>query len=404
MLGESFTGRRYLGLVLILGSLSAIGPLTIDTYLPALPTLTRQLGATDAQAQLTLTGLLLGLGLGQLIVGPLSDTFGRKRPLMIGLIAHAAMSVLCGLAPSIEVLTVTRVLQGLAGAAITVVGMAMVRDLFTGLRAAQLLSRLILVLGVAPILAPSLGSALLKVTSWRGIFVVIGAAALTMLVVAWRKLPETLPPQRRRPASARGTARAYAGVLRDPVFVGLVAVASLVFSGLFSYVAGSPFILQEIFGLTPSMFGIAFAANAVGMIAMTQLNPVLVRRWGPARILRIGVGISLLATTTLVLTSLFEIGGLAGFLVPMWVAMAGFGLSMPNSPALALSRHGEAAGTAAAVLGAAQFGIGGLVSPLVGLLSNGTAVPMAAIMASATLLASIILFGLRKVLAAQPME
>ena len=152
MLGESFTGRRYLGLVLILGSLSAIGPLTIDTYLPALPTLTRQLGATDAQAQLTLTGLLLGLGLGQLIVGPLSDTFGRKRPLMIGLVAHASMSVLCGLAPTIEILTVTRVLQGLAGAAITVVGMAMVRDLFTGLRAAQLLSRLILVLGVAPIL------------------------------------------------------------------------------------------------------------------------------------------------------------------------------------------------------------------------------------------------------------
>ena len=180
--------------------------------------------------------------------------------------------------------------------------------------------------------------------------------------------------------------------------MGLVAVASLVFSGLFSYVSGSPFILQEIFGLSPSMFGIAFAANAVGMIAMTQLNPVLVRRWGPARILRIGVGISLLATTTLMLTSLFEIGGLAGFLVPLWVAMAGFGLSMPNSPALALSRHGEAAGTAAAVLGAAQFGIGGLVSPLVGVLSNGTAVPMAAIMATATLIASIILFVLRKAL------
>lgn len=403
-LGESFTGRRYVQLVLILGSLAALGPLTIDAYLPALPALTTQLGATDAQTQLTLTGLLVGLGVGQLVIGPLSDTVGRRRPLIIGLIAHAAMSMLCAIAPSIEVLTATRVLQGLAGAAVTVVGMAMVRDLFTGLRAAQLLSRLVLVLGVAPILAPSLGSALLKITSWRGIFVVIAVGAVLLLLLAVRRLPETLPPERRRAASARATGRAYLRVLADPVFVGMVLVASLIFSAVFAYVSGSPFVLQQIFGLTPAMFGIAFAANAAGMIMMTQVNPLLVRRYGPARILRIGVAISLLATVVLVVTSLTSTGGLVGFLVPMWVVMAGFGLSMPNAPALALSRHGEAAGTAAAVLGAAQFGIGGLVSPLVGLLSDGTAVPMAAIMATAMLAASTILFALRKVLAAQPME
>lgn len=404
MPGEAFTGHRYLQLVLILGSLATLGPLTIDTYLPALPTLTAQLGATDSEAQLTLTGLLLGLGLGQLVIGPISDTVGRRRPLIIGLAAHAAMSVLCALAPTIEAFTATRVLQGLAGAAVAVVGMAMVRDLFTGLRAAQLLSRLVLVLGVAPILAPSLGSALLEITSWRGIFVFVALGAVALLLVAVRALPETLPPARRRVASASGSARAYLRVLADPVFIGMVLVASLVFSAIFGYVAGSSFVLQGQFGMSPAEFGVAFAANAAGMILMTQVNPLLVRRWGPARILRSGVLVSLLGTSALVLTSLTTFGGLVGFVVPMWVAMAGFGLSMPNAPALALSRHGEAAGTAAAVLGAAQFGIGGLTSPLVGLLGDGTALPMASIMATAMVIATLILFGVRKQLAAQPVD
>src|SRR6476620_7462119 len=189
--------------------MSAIGPLTIDTYLPALPDLTAEMHATTSQAQLTITGLLLGLGLGQLIIGPLSDSVGRRRPLLIGLLGHGAMSVLCALAPSITMLAVTRTLQGLAGAAVAVVAMAIVRDLFTGVRAAQLLSRLILVVGVAPILAPSLGSALLNVTSWRGICVALALAAVALWLVAWRALPETLPAARRQPASPRSSIRAY---------------------------------------------------------------------------------------------------------------------------------------------------------------------------------------------------
>ena len=177
-LGEQFVGRRYLQLVLVLGALSAIGPLTIDTYLPALPQLSAEMGATDAQAQLTITGLLVGLGLGQLIIGPLSDAVGRRRPLLVGLAAHGLMSLLCAVAPSITLLAVTRTLQGVAGAAVAVVAMAVVRDLFTGVRAAQLLSRLILVLGIAPILAPSVGSLVLTITTWRGIFVGLALAAV----------------------------------------------------------------------------------------------------------------------------------------------------------------------------------------------------------------------------------
>src|ERR671916_2824872 len=204
-----FVGRRYVQLVVVLGALMAIGPLTIDTDLPALPQLSEEMRATDGQAQLTITGLLLGLGLGQLIIGPLSDTVGRRRPLLIGLAAHGLMSVLCALAPSIGLLAVTRTLQGVAGAAVSVVVMAIVRDLFTGIRAAQLLSRLMLVLGLAPILAPSLGSALLTVTSWRGIFVGLAVAAIALWVLAWRALPETLPTVRRQPATVRGSLRSY---------------------------------------------------------------------------------------------------------------------------------------------------------------------------------------------------
>jgi DHA1 family bicyclomycin/chloramphenicol resistance-like MFS transporter len=198
---STFVGRRYVQLVLVLGAMMAIGPLTIDTYLPALPQLSSEMGATDSQAQLTITGLLVGLGFGQLIIGPLSDAFGRRKPLLIGLGAHGGMSLLCAAAPSIGLLAVTRTLQGLAGAAVAVVVMAVVRDLFTGIRAAQLLSRLILVLGVAPILAPSLGSALLNVTSWRGIFVALALAAVALWLLAWRALPETLPAASRQPAS-----------------------------------------------------------------------------------------------------------------------------------------------------------------------------------------------------------
>jgi MFS transporter, DHA1 family, multidrug resistance protein len=277
-LSDQFVGRKYVQLVLVLGALSAIGPLTIDTYLPALPELTTELSATDSQAQFTITGLLVGLGIGQLVIGPWSDVVGRRRPLLLALVAHGLMSLLCAVAPSIELLVVTRTLQGLCGAAVAVVAMATVRDLFSGVRAAQLLSRLILVLGIAPIVAPSVGSALLQWTSWRGIFVVLALAAAALLAVAWFGLPETLPVERRRGGSIRGSLRAYGALFSDRVFLIMVGVSGLMFATLFAYVAGAPFLLQEIFGLSPQQFGLAFSSTAVGLILMTQLNPILLRR------------------------------------------------------------------------------------------------------------------------------
>ena len=394
--GDTYVGRRYLQLVLVLGSLSAIGPLTIDTYLPALPTLSAELGASDVQAQTTITGLLLGLGLGQLVIGPLSDAFGRRRPLLIGLSVHALASLLCALAPSITMLAVTRTLQGLAGAAVVAMAMAMVRDLFSGYRAAQVLSRLILVLGVAPILAPSLGSALLTLTSWRGIFVVLAGFAVILMAVAFFALPETLPRNRRIKASFGASRAAYAGMLRDGTFVLLVVTAALVFSTLFAYIAGSPFVLQEIFGLSPQQFGIVFGLNAVGLIVATQMNPLLLKHHTPMRILSVAIGVAFAAALVLLAFAVTGFGGLLGFAIPLGVVLAAVGMAFPNAPAVALSRHGEAAGTAAALLGAAQFGIGGLIAPVVGLLSNGTPVPLAAVVATTTGLATVLVVLGRK--------
>jgi DHA1 family bicyclomycin/chloramphenicol resistance-like MFS transporter len=390
-LADRFVGNTYVRLVLVLGALSALGPLTIDTYLPALPALTEDLAATDAQAQLTLTGVLAGIGLGQLIIGPLSDAVGRRRPLLIGLLGHGLMSVLCALAPSITMLAVTRTVQGLAGAAVSVVAMAMVRDLFTGLRAAQLLSRLVLVMGVAPILAPSLGGALLQLTSWRGIFVVLAAAAVGLVVLAAVALPETLPPERRLPARIGRSLGSYKLLLSDPLFVIMVGIAGLMFATMFSYISGSPFVLQGQHGLTPQQYGLVFGIIAMGLIGMSQVNPILVRRFGPVWVLRGGVALAVVASVTALVLAATETGGLLGLVIPLWFAIASSGLSFPNAPAIALSRHGEAAGAAAALLGSAQFLVGGLAAPLVGALADGSAVPMTAVMVGTTGLALVLL-------------
>lgn len=387
------TGRAYVRLVVVLGLLIAIGPLTIDTYLPALPELSEELGASQSQAQLTLTGIMIGLGLGQLVLGPLSDAIGRRKVLLSGLVLHGSMSVLCALAPTIGVLTAVRVGQGVAGAAISVVAMAVVRDLYRGRRAAALLSHLTLVLGAAPILAPTLGGYLLAVTSWRGIFVVLLGVAVALVVLAFVGLPETLPQERRRPLALGSTVRTYGGLLRDRPFVGLVLVAGLMFSVLFTYVSGSSFVFQEFYGLDQQQFGLVFGLNAAGLIAATQVNPFLLRRFSPQQVLSGALVAGVVGTSSLFVAALAQ-APLWVLLVPLAATVASCGLSFPNSPALALSRHGESAGTAAALLGAMQFGMSGLITPLEGVLHGEGAVPMAALMVSlqvAAVLALVVL-------------
>ncbi|MFY1619427.1 multidrug effflux MFS transporter [Micromonospora sp. WMMD736] len=378
--GDLMTGRQRTQLVLVLGALIAIGPLTIDMYLPALPAITTGLQTTETAVQLTLTGTLVGLALGQLLIGPVSDVVGRRLPLLAGLAAHIVASVLCVFAPNIAVLGALRVLQGLGVAAATVVATAVVRDLFSGASFARIFSRLMLVMGLAPVLAPTLGSGLLRWTQWRGVFAALAVLGALLIVVAALRLPETLDVSRRRHGGMAATLRDYRGLVNDRAFVGLVLVAGLAMASLFAYVSGSSFVLQQEYGLDEQQFGLAFGAGAVGLIGATQFNVRLLRRYTPQQIL---VGALIAGTAAGLLLVLFAatgIGGLGTLLASLWLVLAAAGLALPNAPALAMSRHSEAAGTAAALLGAVQFGVGALSAPLAGLFGTGS-VPMAIVIA-----------------------
>jgi MFS transporter, DHA1 family, multidrug resistance protein len=392
----SAAGRRpsTARLALLLGAFVAIGPLTIDMYLPALPTIRAELGTTASQVQLTLTGTLVGLALGQLLIGPLSDSWGRRRPLLAGTALHVVASLLVLVAPSIAVLGVLRVLQGVGCAATGVVAMAMVRDLFAGRAAATMLSRLFLVMGVAPVLAPTIGGELLRFTSWRGIFAFLAVYGVALLAIGVWGVRETLPAERRRAGGLRGTAGVYRSLLRDRSFVGLVLVAGLTMAALFTYVAGSSFVYQRQFGLDEQQFGLLFGAGAVWLIGATQLNPVLLRRWSAAQILVTAAAAGLLAATVLVATAAAG-GGVVAVAGGLWAVLFAGGLALPNAPALALAENGDRAGAAAAMLGAVQFGIGAAVSPVVGLLGND-ATAMGAVIALALLLALVILVGVAR--------
>jgi DHA1 family bicyclomycin/chloramphenicol resistance-like MFS transporter len=357
-------------MILILGALVALGPLTMDMYLPALPKIAEDLSVSSSVVQLTLTGTLAGLALGQLIVGPLSDSVGRRRPLMAGIVVHMLASVLCLLSPNIAVLGAARGLQGMGAAAAMVVAIAVVGDLFAESVAATVLSRLMLVLGVAPVLAPSLGAAVLLYASWRWVFAVLVLLGGALLLLAALALPETLPPARRRPLRVGGIAATYVELLRDAKFVILVLVAALSMSGLFAYIAGASFVLQGRFGLDQQLFALVFGAGAVALIGATQFNVVLLKWFAPQQIVRWALLAGTAAGTGFVGVAATHSGGLAGFVVPVWVILATMGFIIPNAPAVALSRHKDAAGTSAAVLGAAQFGLGAAVAPLVGVLGN----------------------------------
>ncbi|BBY14723.1 Bcr/CflA family drug resistance efflux transporter [Mycolicibacterium litorale] len=381
-------------MIVVLGALVALGPLTIDMYLPALPGIADELGVSSSIVQLTLTGTLAGLALGQLIVGPLSDSLGRRRPLMAGIVLHMLASLLCMFAPNIMLLGLARSLQGVGAAAATVVAIAVVGDLFAGNAAATVMSRLMLVLGVAPVLAPSLGAAVLLHASWHWVFAALVIVAGGLLLMAVLVLPETLPAAHRRPLQVRGIAVTYVSLVRDLRFLVLVVVAALGMSGLFAYVSGAAFVLQDRYGLDQQTFALVFGAGAVALIGTTQFNVVLLRRFSPQRIMVWALVAASLAGVVFVGLTVAEVGGLAGFLVSVWLILAAMGLVLPNAPAVALSRHNEAAGTAAALLGAAQFGLGAAVAPLVGVLGNDE-FALALVMTVGTVVALVALLAAR---------
>lgn len=378
--------RERIRLIVVLGLLIAIGPLTIDMYLPALPSITTDLATTASAVQLTLTGTLAGLALGQLFIGPLSDAVGRRIPLIAGLVLHVVASLLCVVAPNIETLGALRILQGLGTAASSVVASAVVRDKFSGTLAAKVFSRLILVMGAAPILAPTLGSQVLRLTQWRGIFVVLALFGVALIALAVVMLPETLPANRRRRLGLVPTLVTYGSLLRDRVFVGMIFVAGLAMAAIFAYVSGSSFVFQGQYGLDEQEFGLIFGAGAAGLIAATQLNVRLLSRYTPQQILLVGLSGGTAAGLALVFFAATGIGGMPTVVISLWFVLAGAGLALPNAPAIALTRHGEAAGTASAMMGAVQFGVGAIAAPLVGAIGTGGAA-MAVVVAGGMILA-----------------
>ncbi|HEY9424774.1 MAG TPA: multidrug effflux MFS transporter [Microterricola sp.] len=387
--GDALSSRQRLVYVLILGALTALGPFTIDLYLPAFPVLESELGVSPAAVQLTLTGTMIGFGLGQLIVGPWSDKVGRRMPLILATLVHVLACVGAAMASDIFVLGGFRLLQGFGAAAGGVVAMAMVRDLFGGKPLVKMLSRLALVNGLAPVLAPVIGSQLLLVMDWRGIFWVLAAYGAVVIVAVSLWIVETRPKSARLASGEKTVLQRFKTVLSDRTFVGIAIVGGMTFTGLFSYLSSSTFLFQGTYGFTAQQYGLLFAANSIGVIIGVQTSSYLMRTViGPQWILTITTGMMLILGISIMVLDLTG-AGLWGTVVPLWFFITMCGFSFPCVQVIALNGHGQEAGTAASLLGAVNFGLAGIISPVVGMLGVSTAAPMGAVM-SVTALVSIV--------------
>ena len=389
--GDSLLPRQRLVYVLVLGALTALGPFTIDLYLPAFPIIEADLDVSTALIQLTLTATTLGFALGQLVVGPWSDKVGRRLPLIIATAMHVFASLGVALAPGIDMLMVFRVLQGAGAAAGGVVALAVVRDLFGGLPLVRMLSRLALVNGLAPILAPLIGSQLLLLFPWRGIFVFLAAYGVLVVLAAVFFIVETLPPARRGDLGHSTVRQRYKSLLSDRVFIGVAIIGGMTFSGLFSYLSSSSFLFQDVYGLDPQQFGLLFAVNSLGIVAGVQISAFLMRFVGPQWILA-GAGIVLLLTSATIVILDINGRGLIGILVPLFFFIMACGFSFPATQVLALNGHGSEAGTAASLLGALNFGLAGIISPIVGLFGITNAIAMGVIMGSTAVVSIVVMW------------
>ncbi len=389
--GDSLSRRQRLVYILVLGALTALGPFTIDLYLPAFPALQRDFQVTPAIIQLTLTATTLGFALGQLVVGPWSDKVGRRTPLIIASSVHVLASLGAALAPDIFFLGAFRVLQGMGAAAGGVVAMALVRDLFGGLPLVRMLSRLALVSGLAPVLAPVIGSQLLLFVDWRGVFFFLSAYGILVVFAAVFLIVETLPPDRRKDTGHSTVRQRYKAIFTDRTFVGVAIIGAMTFSGLFSYLSASSFLFQEVYGMNAQQFGLLFAINSLGVVAGVQISARLARRVGPQWILAFSTATMLVSSLTIVLLDSMQVG-LLGILIPLWFYIAACGFSFPLVQVLGLVNHAREAGTAASVLGAVNFGFAGLISPIVGFFGIHNAVPMGAVMATTALVAVLSLW------------
>lgn len=375
---------RRMRMALILGTLSAFGPLSLDMYLPALPGLADEFGSSASYAQLSLTACMIGLALGQLLAGPLSDVRGRRIPLIAGLVLYTLASVLCLVSPTMGSFIVLRFVQGVAGAAGIVISRAVVRDMYEGPELTRFFSLLMLINGVAPIAAPIIGGQVLAYASWRAVFILLSLIGIMALLAVIFGLGETLPVHRRSSGGLKQTLLTFGKLIRDRRFMGYALTQGFAAAGMFAYISGSPFVLQKIYGVSPQMFSVCFAVNGLGIILASQIAGRLAGKVSETRLLIAGLITAAIGGTSL-LFSILAGGGLITVLIPLFLVVSSVGLINTASFALAMGNQAKSAGSASALIGVMTFLFGGIVAPLVGLGGEHTAVPMGIVIACADL-------------------
>ena len=381
---------RFLPTLLLL--LTVFGPISMDLYLPALPALTAELGAATSVAQLTVTTCLIGLAVGQLIAGPLSDRFGRRGVLLIGVVAYVVTSALCAASPTVELLILARLVQGLAGGVGIVIAQAAGRDVFSGGALIRFYGRLTVIGGLAAIVGPLLGGQLNTVTDWRGLFVFLAVVGAALLVTAAVAFPETLPAARRTTGGFAQTGRDFRVLLSDRVFLGAVLSQGFMYAALFAYLSGATFVLQGIYGLSPQGYALAFGLNSAGFMVSGYLAGRAAERWSLPRTLTIGIVVAGLGALGLLATGLFALGQT---MLPLWVVIvsllalaSGVAITSPPATTLALAGYPHLAGTASSLLGMVRFGFGGVTAPLVGVAGAATILPLGIVATASIVLAA----------------
>lgn len=369
------TGMQRIWLIILLGSLSAFGPLSLDMYLPALPKLAVDLNTSSSLVQLSLTACMIGLSFGQLFAGTWSDIRGRRFPLLIFVAIYGLSSVLCAFAPSIGVLIALRFIQGFSGSAGIVISRAVVRDMYSGPDLTKFFAMLMLVNGAAPIFAPIAGGQLLKFTSWEGVFIVLALWGVLIFLAVLFGLPETLAPEKRMTGGLRQTLSTFAILLRDRTFMGYALAQGLVMAAMFAYIAGSPFVLQNLYGVTPQSFSLLFAINGLGIIIFSQTAGRLAAKVGEKKLFVVGLALASTGGTLLLIMIMLK-AALIAILIPLFFVVSSVGIISATGFSLAMQAHGHAAGSASALLGLMSFTFGGIMAPLVGLGGSANALPM----------------------------
>lgn len=398
------TTKSPASLLAVLALLSAIAPFAIDMYLPAFPRMMTDLDTSATSVQLTLTTFMLGLAMGQLVIGPLSDQFGRRRPLLLGTVVCLAASALCALAPTIEWLIAMRFAQGFSGAAGVVLARAIITDITRGVRAAKMFSLMMTVGGIAPVLAPLVGSGVIHGFGWRGVFWVLAGLNLLMIIGAIFLVKESLPPERRSAGGLKVLLSNAGQVLRNRHYLGFTLTFAFSMTAMFAYIAASPFVLQNIIGLGTTSYSLVFAAIALGLTAASVVSARLVTRVGPIRLTAIGVGTMLGGSAGLLLVITLGDTPAIPTLVLLFVTVSALGLILGNATALATAQVTKYAGTGSAMLGALQFTLAAIASPLVGIAGEQSAVPMAVAMAVAAGIAALLLGTMTRGASMQPAE